>query len=199
LRDRDWPGAERIGGALADAVSAAARTAIPAPKARIRGAVTQYDLPRRRITAAELAWAREVLARVGDTVQALPDGVGDDYLARLYTELNAQAAVPVPVRQLCFAVGDAAFITFPGEIYTEIGMRLKAASPFRHTVILGVANGYVRYIPTRVAVQQGGYAEVTRIVDASAEDLVFANSLKLLEQVRRLEPRQRPTARKSAA
>ncbi len=62
-------------------------------------------------------------------------------------------------------------------------MRIKSASPFRRTYIVGLANGYVGYIPTRKSIDEGGYAEEVRQVDAAAEQVIFEHSLSLLKQV----------------
>ena len=97
-------------------------------------------------------------------------------------DLRAVQDQPIPVEQTCFAVSDCAFISFPGELYTEIGMQLKAASPFRHTYIIGLANGYIGYIPTRQAIGEGGYAEDTRRVDAAAAEIIAEQSLALLRE-----------------
>ena len=113
----------------------------------------------------------------------LADGVGDDYLARLYREIHQTEDQPFEIEQLCFAVDDSAFVSFPGELYTEIGMRIKGASPFRRTYIVGQGNGRVSYVPTRKAIAEGGYSEGVRRLDDSAEEITFARSLELLQAV----------------
>ena len=82
--------------------------------------------------------------------------------------------------------GAAAKETFPGELYTEIGQSIKAHSPFRRTFIIGLANGYVGYLPTRKAIDEGGYAEDTRRVGRAAEQVVVEHSLALLRGVQRM-------------
>jgi hypothetical protein len=62
-------------------------------------------------------------------------------------------------------------------------MKIKAASPFSRTYIIGLANGYVGYVPTRKAIGEGGYSEDVRRVDAGAEDAILSKSLELLKQV----------------
>ena len=89
-----------------------------------------------------------------------------------------------PWTQTCLALGDSALLTFPGELYTEIGQHIKAHSPFRRTFIIGLANGYVGYVPTRKAIGEGGYAEDTRHVDETAEQFVVEHSLALLHHLR---------------
>jgi neutral ceramidase len=183
LRDRDWEGLDRTGRALARSVSEAAHTITPSGSPVIRGASTTYTLPGRRITDAEWRWAQGVLAETGGQVAAVADGVGDDYKAAFYRDLHDAGPRDLPMEQICLALDDSALLTFPGELYTEIGQYIKAHSPFRRTFIIGLANGYAGYVPTRKAIGEGGYAEDTRHVDETAEQLVIEHSLALLHQL----------------
>ncbi len=187
LRDRDWQGVERAGRALARVVSKTTRTISPCKTAIIRGAHIKYTIPSRKITDEELTWAEEVLKRAERTTYSLPDGVGDDYKALLYKRLRENEGSRISVEQICFAVNEGAFISFPGELFTEIGMHIKAKSPFPQTYIIGLANGCVGYIPTGQAIGEGGYAVDTRRVDAEAEDIIVEQSLALLKEVHRLQ------------
>ena len=180
LHHRDWEGWESAGRALARSVSLAV---LSRGDGRLRGACARYTLPGRRITDAEWSWAREVLARTRGAVQPMADGVGDDYKALFYQRLRDEGPRDLPVEQVCVAVGDCALLSFPGELYTEIGQAIKASSPFRNTIIIGLANGYAGCIPTEAAVAQGGYAEDTRRADAAAERIVMDQSLALLGRV----------------
>jgi hypothetical protein len=63
-------------------------------------------------------------------------------------------------------------------------MRIKAESPFRHTYILGLANGCAGYVPTRKAIREGGYESETRGLDDGAEEIVVEQSLALLRSVK---------------
>jgi hypothetical protein len=176
---RDWAEMERLGRLLAAGAGEAARAAVPCFDPGLRVARSAYEVPRRRISPQERRWAEGILARTGGTITPMADGVGDDYVALLLRRLW-ESPETIPVEQTCFAVGGCAFLTFPGELYTEIGLRIKAASPFAHTCIVGLADGYIGYIPTRQAIAEGGYAEDTRHVDAEAEEMIFERSLALL-------------------
>jgi neutral ceramidase len=179
---RDWAEMERLGRLLAGSASEAARTAASWPEAGLRVARTAYTVPRRRISPEERRWAEEILVRTGGTITPMADGVGDDYVALLLRGIW-ESPETISVEQTCFAVGGCAFLTFPGELYTEIGLRIKAASPFAHTYIVGLADGYMGYVPTRQAIAEGGYAEDTRHVDAEAEDIITERSLALLHSI----------------
>ncbi len=183
LGPRDWAEMERLGRKLAQAVAEAARMIDPSEGLALRCSSIKYSLPARKIPGEQLAWAEEILRQTGGKVQPLADGVGDDYKAVLYKKLHAVQDHDIPVEQVCVAVDDTAFISFPGELYTEIGMHIKASSPFRRTYVIGLANGHVGYIPTRKAVAEGGYAEEVRRVDETAEQVAVAHSLSLLTQV----------------
>jgi len=183
LGPRDWAEMERVGRKLAAAVAETARRIEPAEGLTLRCSNVKYALPARQIPDEQLAWAEEILKQTGGKVQPLADGVGDDYKAVLYKRLHAVQDSDIPVEQVCIALNDTAFISFPGEMYTEIGLHIKAASPFRRTYIIGLANGHVGYLPTRKAIAEGGYAEEVRRLDAAAEDVAVAYSLSLLNQV----------------
>jgi len=182
LKDRDWEGVARAGGALADAVIETAARADPSDDATLCGSSARYQLDPRRITQAELDWAEQVLARTGGKVESHADGVGDDYKAALYKRLAA-AGSPIEVEQMCLAIGDTALVSFPGELFTEIGMRIKAESPFARTYIIGLANGCIGYVPTREAISQGGYEVDTRRAADESADVVVEQSLALLRIV----------------
>jgi len=183
LKDRDWAGRDRVAGALATAVRRTASTIQPQTAIRMRSACVNYTIPARRITPAELVWADKVLQSTGGAVKAVADGVGDDYKAQLYRKQHACEHQPVAMEQICVALDDCALLSFPGELFTEIGMQIKARSPFRHTYIIGLANGYVGYLPTRQAIREGGYEPETRRLDDSAEELIIAHSLELMRRL----------------
>jgi hypothetical protein len=180
---RDWDEMERLGRLLAASAAEAARAAESCVDRGLQVARIAYTVPRRRVSPEERRWAEEILARTGETITPMADGVGDDYVALLLRDIWEAADQAIPVEQTCFAVGGCAFLTFPGELYTEIGLRLKAASPFAHTYIVGLADGYMGYVPTRQAIVEGGYAEDTRHVDAAAEDVITQRSLSLLRSI----------------
>lgn len=180
-RFRDWAAVETLGGRLADAVIAACNGSEPSKSTQIKFAKTSYILPRRKVTDQEIAWADEVLKQTGGSFAAVADGVGDDYKATFYKKIRNLQDQDIQIDQIAFSIGDTAFISFSGELFTEIGLQIKARSPFKHTYIIGLANGYVGYVPTREAIGQGGYEVETRHVDENAAQIIEDMSIKLLE------------------
>jgi neutral ceramidase len=54
-------------------------------------------------------------------------------------------------------IGSLGVATFPGEAFVELGMEVKAISPFRPTILIELANDYLGYIPTVEGHELGGY------------------------------------------
>jgi neutral ceramidase len=80
-------------------------------------------------------------------------------------------------------LGPAALVAFPGEPFAEIGARVKADSPFRHTFVSGYTNDYLGYLPTSEAYPDRGYeVDTSPFLPGSGERLVAA-SLALLAEL----------------
>jgi len=63
----------------------------------------------------------------------------------------------VPMRVNVVRVGDLALVTYGAEVFTEIGMAVKAASPARHTLFASVTDGCISYLHTAASHLEGGY------------------------------------------
>jgi hypothetical protein len=83
-----------------------------------------------------------------------------------------------------FTIGDQiALPVVPGEPFCQIGMQVKADSPFPHTLFAGYANLGWAYIPTADAYPFGGYeVEITPFAPEAAA-MVVEGSLALLRDM----------------
>ena len=52
---------------------------------------------------------------------------------------------------------DLAVVTVAGELFVELGLKIKEQSPYKHTMIWQLTNGFYGYIPTKEAFDKGGY------------------------------------------
>ncbi|MEN6535193.1 MAG: neutral/alkaline non-lysosomal ceramidase N-terminal domain-containing protein [Bryobacteraceae bacterium] len=81
-------------------------------------------------------------------------------------------------------IGDVALLSVEGEPFAEIGMRIAEQSPFPHTLFSGYSNGGFGYIPTREAIEEGGYEVVFGSpFSGDAADVVVEEGLRLLEEL----------------
>ena len=85
-------------------------------------------------------------------------------------------------------VGDCAVVGTPGELFSEIGQAVRAASPFATTLFAGYCQGVLGYVATaeehpyggyEPAVAQRGYAHPAPFAPEAAQ-LLVDTSLELL-------------------
>jgi neutral ceramidase len=77
-----------------------------------------------------------------------------------------------------------ALVTLPHEVFVEIGLAIKAASPFRHTMVLSLANDVDYYVPTRRAFEEGSYEVTTCPLEPGCGELLIDTARKLLNAVK---------------
>jgi hypothetical protein len=63
----------------------------------------------------------------------------------------------VPMRINAVRVGGLSLVTFAAETFTEIGLKVKAASPAAHTLFASVSDGCISYLHTAESHPEGGY------------------------------------------
>jgi len=97
---------------------------------------------------------------------------------RFYGTENRPSTMSVEQQAVC--IGDAAFVTVPGEVFSEIGLQIKQQSPFGKTFVLGIAGGYEGYMPTEKEFIEGDYEvdgcryspKVERVCVGASVDLI---------------------------
>lgn len=89
---------------------------------------------------------------------------------------TGELPAPVTAELQAWRIGDLALVTTPAEVFNEIGVQIKAASPFAHTFFLGYANDSIGYIPVAEAYAEGGYEVVhaSQVAPEAASILVAA-------------------------
>jgi hypothetical protein len=81
---------------------------------------------------------------------------------------------------------DLAIAALPGEPFTEIGLGIKAKSPFKQTMVAGLSNGHCGYVPMPECFGKGGYEILTVPVGGTREDTaprLIKSSVKLLKKL----------------
>jgi len=91
----------------------------------------------------------------------------------------------VPVNITVARVGDnVAFIGFNVEMLTEIGMAIKAASPFKYTFIITHCNGSSGYLPPAELYKEGGYEVTSTRFEIGSADMVVKKALIMLYELK---------------
>jgi hypothetical protein len=92
------------------------------------------------------------------------------------TSLQAYKGSTLPLEVQAFRLNhDVAIVTLPGEIFVELGLAIKSASPFKTTLVVELANEALGYVPTKKAAAEGSYEIVnSRLAPNGGEQLVEA-------------------------
>lgn len=177
--------AARIGAVLAGDVLKTIQRAAPVAVSRIEvsSQVLKLDLP--KFMPDEIAWAHKTQATF-DTDHQAP--FLDLVRAAKIIEIEARHGEPFDAEVQVIALGDqAAFVSFPGEMFVEFGLTLKEDSPFPVTIAVELANGGLGYIPNRQAYRQGAYEVVSsRVLPGAGEMLMNSGLAQLDATFRRL-------------
>jgi neutral ceramidase len=83
------------------------------------------------------------------------------------TDSAGRVLVKLPIRFL--EINDTAIWSLPVELFCEIAIHVRNASPFTHTFYFGYTNGWFGYLPTAQAVAEGGYEPNTSPFTGAAE------------------------------
>ena len=138
--------------------------------------IAQQEAERARLLSqstpspGRLWWVEQVLERARAGVESLRTG---------------RPLPPVEGTYAALRLGETALVSNPTELFCEIGMEIKRASPFTHTAVVGYTDAAIGYVPTRAAYPDGGY-EVERAsrVGPDAADLLRDVSLDLLRSLK---------------
>ena len=84
----------------------------------------------------------------------------------------------LPIELQAVRVEDALFLAVPAEVFVEIGLEIKRRSKHK-TFIVGIANGYIGYLPTASAYAENGYEVVSSKVGPRSEELLYEEAMKL--------------------
>jgi hypothetical protein len=132
----------------------------------------------------EVATARRNMDLIDDPKVSFLDQVKACKIVSLQAYLDKKVGLQNPefadkeivLEVQAFRLGsDCAIVTLPGEVFVELGMAIKQASPFRTTLVIELANDTPHYIPTKKAFAEGSYETVNSIVaPGTGEQLVQA-------------------------
>jgi len=151
----------------------------------LAASIEELDLGVRMPSVAELAEARKILAEAGP---AGPNGY--DQQAPIYAREAVLLSETFPSRVKTFVqalrIGNLGIATFPGEAFVELGLAVKARSPFNPTMMIELANDYRGYIPTVEAHEVGGYETwraKSSYLEKDAAPKMIASALRRLKSL----------------
>jgi len=84
---------------------------------------------------------------------------------------------------MALSFGDIYVIGLPGEIFVEIGQRIKKRSGLEKLLVVSLANDAIGYVPVRKAYSQGGYEAGVTNLRRGAGELLIEEAVRLLESL----------------
>src|SRR5690625_1816334 len=162
------------------------------PRRAIRG--EQIYVPLQQYTDEELTWALQEdnpesfyhqrsflefrralkirsLEKMQRTGEAIPPTAG-----------SGPWTLPLEIQVLSLGE-DVAIVGLPGEVFVELGLEIKAASPFRTTIILELTNRHIAYVPTEDAFDQGDYETVNSRLAPGGGELMVDSAIRQLNDL----------------
>ena len=136
----------------------------------------------RKPTPDEVKRAEEIVAAAaGRELRSLPEIYAGETLAMKDYPDTVELVLQV------LRIGDSVICAIPCEVFVEIGLELKAKSPFRRTAIFSLANGYNGYLPTPGHHKLGGYETwraKSSYLEADASPKIVAKLLEMMDSMK---------------
>ena len=158
-------------------------TTVTAPVIQTRDEI--YAAPRRKLSDEDYDWALEALKKA--------DSLAEDELAFAteYAEGNVGISDTFDVEIHTIQIGPWAIVGLPSEIFTEIGLKIKANSPYVNTLIFELANGTNGYIyPDRIigsGAYEAKYSKYNSFANVGTADIIISNANKMLTDMAKEE------------
>ena len=88
----------------------------------------------------------------------------------------------LPLEVQAFKISnDLAIVGLPGEVFLELGLAIKAGSPFRTTFVIELTNSHIAYVPTRQAFAEGSYETINSRLAPGGGEMMVDSAIRLLK------------------
>lgn len=90
----------------------------------------------------------------------------------------------LPLEVQAFKISDdLAIVGLPGEVFVELGLAIKAGSPFRTTFVIELTNSHIAYVPTRQAFAEGSYETINSRLAPGGGEMMVESAIRLLKDL----------------
>jgi hypothetical protein len=162
-----------------DAIATCTDPALKTATATVDLRLKRYPSPEQ--TFCELESARQHLAALDSTNEEYRRAQSDLLYASI-TNFYAAETAPLngtlSIQLQGLRIVEAVFVAIPAELFVELGLMIKRTAP-HPTFLVGVANGYIGYLPDRPSYAAGGYEVVSSKVDETGGERLIAGVLDL--------------------
>ena len=170
-----------IGKTLAETVKAEEKNlnSITEPMLAVKNRIV--NVPLQRYGQEKIEWARENIKKVGTA--ELPFLKQVEAYRILAIEMRRSETIPLEV-QVFRLNHDVAVVGLPGEVFVDLGLAIKRASPFPITLVIELCQDAPGYIPTKKAFAEGSYETVNSRIAPGGGEMMVEAAVRLLKALR---------------
>ncbi len=171
---------EEIGMMLSASVLAGLENLKPVDQPTLAVESKVLDATVQQFDDEQVAKAKEAMKRVDDGRVSFLTRVHNYKIMAL--QLRDSKTIPVEVQAFRLSP-KVAIVTLPGEVFVELGIRIKQDSPFETTLVIELANDAPGYIPTRKAFAEGSYETVNSRVQPGWGEKMADAAVEILNKL----------------
>ena len=138
------------------------------------------EVPLQHYGPEKVAWARENVNKIGTKELSFLEQV--EAYKILALEMRDSQTIPLEV-QVFRLSSEVAIVGLPGEVFVNLGLAIKHASPFKTTLIIELCQDAPGYIPTKKAFGEGSYETVNSRVAPGGGEKMVETAIRLLKEL----------------
>jgi hypothetical protein len=170
-----------LGETVANAIEAGSLTSDARPSLAVHS--VKVTAPLQLFSEFEIAQAKKNMARIETRDFPFMAAVEANKIMDVQHRRAKDGSVQLEVQ--AFRLDhDTAIVTLPAEIFVELGLKIKAASPFKTTLVVELANDDVNYIPTKKAFGEGSYEVTNSCVQPGSGEKLAEAAIALLKELK---------------
>ena len=169
-----------IGRTLAETVNAKKESleTVAEPALAVRSGIV--EAPLQQFGPEKVAWARDNINKVGTRELSFLQQV--EAYKILAVKLRRGRTIPLEV-QVFRLSRDVAVVGLPGEVFVDLGLAIKRASPFATTLVIELCQDAPGYIPTKKAFAEGSYETVNSRIAPGGGEMMAEAAIRLLKEL----------------
>ncbi len=172
--------AEEIGNQLAATVLANRPQYKPVTKPSLAVRRAVVDVPLQHYSDEQVQTAQNNMTKVGTSEIGFLEQVEAYKIMDL--QLRGGDQIPLEVKTIRLS-SDVAIVFLPGEVFVELGIAIKAASPFATTLVIELTSDAPGYLPTRKAFAEGSYETVNSRIAPGGGEAMVETAVELLREL----------------
>ncbi len=180
VKTRDRYTTQEIGTMLTETVVKKMPSLTPLAEVSLAVSSRRVCVPLQTFNSRQITQARERIELVDS--DKLPFLERVEAYKILAIELRDGEILPIEV-QVFRLNSDVAIVTLPGEVFVELGLAIKQASPFKTTLVIELTNDGPGYIPTKKAFSEGSYETVNSRVQPGSGEMMVEAAIQLLDKL----------------